>query len=333
MSKKFGTVLIAGGVVLIGAIGAAALLSPSTHADDKPYVRIQPPEPVAPRAKDYTAQVIDQCLSSTDLSYQECAEIAPEVTEDLVSIRPHPSQNICENEYGVGACHQDGAGMFLPIAAMLIATELVDEVGDYYEKKTRAGHTGVQPIRTGKPAASDGSAKSWSAASASKPAALSKPEPKTMPATGGSTENWAATSRSVPATAPASKPVSLSKPAPAAAQKPAASPIAPGAAKAAAAGGSADTWAATSRSVPAIAPATKPVSLSKPAPVAAAKPAPTTVPAASPSAVPVQKSAPKPQKPAVKSAPSQRLRATPKRQSSSRSSTRKSGGSSSRRRR
>ncbi|WP_154667675.1 DUF1190 domain-containing protein [Leisingera caerulea] len=325
MSKKLGTVLIAGGIVLIGAIGAAALLSPSTPVDDKPYARVQAPEPVAPRAKDYTAQVIDQCLSSTDLSYQECAEIAPEVTEDLVSIRPHPSQNVCENEYGVGACHQDGAGMFLPIAAMLIATELVDEVGDYYEKKTRAGRTGVQPIRTGKPAASDGSAKSWSAASAPKPAVLSKPEPKTMPATGGSTENWAATSRSVPATAPATKPVSLSKPAPAAAPKPAPSP--------AAAGGSTENWAATSRSVPATASAAKPVSLSKPAPAAAAKPAPKTVPAASSSAAPVQKSAPKPQRPAVKSPPVQRQRATPKRHSSSKSSTRRSSGNSRRRRR
>lgn len=312
MSKKFGTVLIAGGVVLIGAIGAAALLSPSTHADDKPYVRIRPPEPVAPRAKDYTAQVIEQCLSSTDLSYQECAEIAPEVTEDLVTIRPHPSQRICENEYGVGACHQDGAGMFLPIAAMLIATELIDEVGDYYEKKkARAGRAIVQPMRTGKPSASDGSAKSWSAASAPMPADLSKAAPKTMPVTGGSTENWAATSRSVPATSPTTKPVSLAKPAPAAASKPEDSANASGAAKAASSGGSAEAWATTSRSVPASAQAGKPVNLSKPASGAAARP----------------------QRPAAKSAPAQRQRVTPKRQSSSRSSTRRFGGSGSRGRR
>lgn len=82
---------------------------------------------------------VDDCVSSTSLNEMECQAAYQQAVEDAQSTAPrYTSERDCVNEFG--NCERNG-NFFVPFMTGYIVSEIIDEVGDAYERKHRYKHS------------------------------------------------------------------------------------------------------------------------------------------------------------------------------------------------
>ncbi len=82
---------------------------------------------------------VEDCTSSTELTFDECEAAYEQARLDAQATAPrYRYERDCENEFGT--CEQRG-GFFIPFMAGYIVSEVIDEVGDAYERKHRYKHS------------------------------------------------------------------------------------------------------------------------------------------------------------------------------------------------
>lgn len=82
---------------------------------------------------------IDDCTANTTLSEGECEAAYEQAVLDAQATAPrYRMESDCMSEFG--QCEQRG-GFFVPLMAGYIVAEIIDEVGDAYERKHRYKHS------------------------------------------------------------------------------------------------------------------------------------------------------------------------------------------------
>jgi len=86
---------------------------------------------------------IDDCTDNTDLSVEQCEAVYSRAVKDAENTSPRYQHiNDCQREFG--SCERNDNGVFVPLMAGFIVSELIDEAGDVMEAKYRRGH--VNPV-------------------------------------------------------------------------------------------------------------------------------------------------------------------------------------------
>lgn len=82
---------------------------------------------------------VDDCTANTSLSFEECEAAYEQALLDAQATAPrYRYERDCENEFGT--CEERG-GFFVPFMAGYIVAEIIDEVGDAFERKHRYKHS------------------------------------------------------------------------------------------------------------------------------------------------------------------------------------------------
>ncbi|MDT0596641.1 DUF1190 domain-containing protein [Glaciecola petra] len=83
---------------------------------------------------------VAECESTTSLSEADCQAAYEQALKDAEATAPrYQYERDCENEFG--NCQRTSSGFFVPFMAGYIVAEIIDEVGDSFERKHRYRHS------------------------------------------------------------------------------------------------------------------------------------------------------------------------------------------------
>ena len=85
---------------------------------------------------------VDDCVSQTELSLAQCETAYQQALDEAERTGPrYERQYLCEADFG--QCQQSSSGFWMPFVTGYIVAEIIDEVGDAYERKHRRRYNPV----------------------------------------------------------------------------------------------------------------------------------------------------------------------------------------------
>lgn len=85
---------------------------------------------------------VDDCVGQTELSVEQCQAAYQEALAEAERTGPrYQHQYLCEADFG--QCQQSSSGFFTPFITGYIVAEIIDEVGDAFERKHRRRYNPV----------------------------------------------------------------------------------------------------------------------------------------------------------------------------------------------
>ena len=85
---------------------------------------------------------VDDCVNQTELSLAQCEVAYQQALEEAERTGPrYQQQYLCEADFG--QCQQSSSGFWSPFVTGYIVAEIIDEVGDAFERKHRRRYNPV----------------------------------------------------------------------------------------------------------------------------------------------------------------------------------------------